>query len=84
MRTSANCWVLVLMTGAKRAPMSLPICLSLYSGVYVTFPLIGRSLSDQTYCDAGGRSCGGLGSHKKSRSAGGLIFEHSAKVLTRL
>src|SRR5689334_6640150 len=84
MKNSANCFSWAPAAGAKRAPMSDPNRLSLYRGVYVTFPLIGRSLSAQMYCDAGGRYCGGFLSHRKCRSAGGLTFEQSAKALTRL
>src|ERR1051326_3064769 len=84
MKNSANCFSWAPTAWPKRALVSAPNRLSWYRGVYVTFPLTGRALSAQMYCDAGGRYCGGCLSQRKCRPAGGSSFEQSEKALTRL
>src|SRR6202451_2333464 len=80
MASFANRSVRALTAGPNRREVSLDWC-SRHSGV--VGGSLPSSLSAQMYSPATGRRSGGVGSHKTCRSAGGLIFEHSAKVLTR-
>src|SRR6516165_9567652 len=84
MASSANCRVWAFIVVVNRSDVSGSLFAHSYKGVYVACPLTGRSLSAQMYSPAGGRSFGGYGSHRKRRSFGTFIFEHSANVLTRL
>src|ERR1700722_3747989 len=76
----ANLSVRAWTAGPNRRAVSLDWC-SRHSGVVAGCG--PSSLSAQMYSPATGRRFGGVGSHRTRRSAGGLIFAHSAKVLTR-
>src|ERR1700684_148768 len=80
MASFANRSVRALTAGPNRRAVSLDWC-SRHSGV--VGGSLPSSLSAQMYSPATGRRFGGVGSHRTRRSAGGLIFAHSAKVLTR-
>src|SRR5450755_4473152 len=80
MASFANLPVRALTDGPNRSEVSSDLC-KFHSGV--VGGSLPSSLSAQMYSPATGRRSGGVGSHRTCRSAGGLIFAHSAKVLTR-
>ena len=80
MAAFANCPARPLTWGVNRKLVSSD-WVSFQSGV--VGGLGPSSLSAQTYSPDGGRRLGGVGSQRGCSFAGGLIFAHSAKVLTR-
>ncbi len=82
MASFANCPAGPLTAGVNRTEVSV-VLVNLNSGV-VLYQSIPVSLLVQMYSPDTGRRYRGVGSHRPCSFTGGLIFAHSAKVLTRL